>query len=143
MKDISYVTRADGSGVFCEQFLGEAEYRRFQVINDDYPELTAALNEMGHANWTVCPVCRVDDFVHVDGCRIQVAGEEEMAVADRTALVVLRQSGAVQTKEVVNSVGSWTVTENETLELYSTAKELVATFRDWSFVKFMDAKNGA
>jgi hypothetical protein len=69
----SYVTRADGSGVFCEQLISEAEYRRFQVINDDHPELTTALNEMGHANWTVCPLCHVDDFVHVEGCRLLTA----------------------------------------------------------------------
>jgi hypothetical protein len=62
-----------GSGVFCDQQIGEAEYRRFQVINDDHPELTTALNEMGHANWTVCPLCHVDDFVHVEGCRLLTA----------------------------------------------------------------------
>lgn len=71
-----------------------------------------------------------------------------MAVADRAVLVVLRQGTAlphqdaqgVQAKEIVNGVASWMVTASESLELYSTAKELVATFRDWSFVKFMDAK---
>jgi hypothetical protein len=71
-----------------------------------------------------------------------------MSVEDRAALVVLRQGSATphgegapaQAKEIVNGVGNWSINANECLELYSAAKELVATFRDWSFVKFMDAK---
>lgn len=79
--------------------------------------------------------------------RVQEVGEEEMAVADRAVLVVLRQGSASalsamppQASEVVQGVASWDVTSSESLELYSASKDLVATFRDWSFVKFMDAK---
>ncbi len=28
------------------------------------------LNANGKANWTVCPVCRVDDFTHVEDCEL-------------------------------------------------------------------------
>ena len=28
------------------------------------------LNQNGGANLTVCPECREDDFVHVEGCKI-------------------------------------------------------------------------
>jgi len=33
-------------------------------------KLAALLNANGCANWTVCPECRVDDFTHVEGCRL-------------------------------------------------------------------------
>jgi len=73
----------------------------------------------------------------------------EKQLEDRTVLVVLRQGSAtshgeqalVQAKEIVAGVASWTVNSSESLELYSTSKELVATFRDWSFVKFVESKN--
>lgn len=26
------------------------------------------LNEAGHADLTVCPKCKIDDFTHVEGC---------------------------------------------------------------------------
>ena len=72
----------------------------------------------------------------------------EKQLEDRTVLVVLRQgsatphgSGATQTKEIVQGVASWSVNQSEQLELHSAAKELVATFRDWSFVKFVESKN--
>ena len=32
--------------------------------------VVGVLNKNGCANWTVCPVCHVDDFSHVDGCRL-------------------------------------------------------------------------
>ena len=71
-----------------------------------------------------------------------------MAVEDRAVLVVLRQGSATphgngaptQAKEIVNGVATWGKSTMESLELYNSAKELVAEFRDWSFVKFMDAK---
>lgn len=71
-----------------------------------------------------------------------------MAAEDRAVLVVLRQGTAtphtsnegLQAKEIVNGVASWTFNPSESLELYSADKELVATFRDWSFVKFMDSR---
>lgn len=63
----------------------------------------------------------------------------------RSVIVILRPGMSVphgvmkQDKEVVNGVIKWVVTSNETLELFSDT-ELIATFRDWSFVKFMEPK---
>lgn len=72
----------------------------------------------------------------------------EQKLEDRTVLVVLRQGSATphgegapaQAKEIVNGVASWGIQANESLELHSASKELVATFRDWSFVKFIEPK---
>lgn len=65
---------------------------------------------------------------------------------ERTVIVILRPGMSAphgpiqkQDKEVVHGVAKWVVTSNESLELFSE-KELIATFRDWSFVKFMDPK---
>lgn len=33
-------------------------------------EVESHLNNACHGNLTVCPVCQVDDFVHVQGCRL-------------------------------------------------------------------------
>ena len=73
-----------------------------------------------------------------------------MEAEERAVLVVLRQGSATphgdgaptQAKEVVSGVATWNVNDTESLELFSASKDLVATFRDWSFVKFMDAKKG-
>jgi hypothetical protein len=71
----------------------------------------------------------------------------EQQTVDRTVLVVLRQGTATphgpkanEAKEVVQGVASWNINPAESLELLNTNKELVATFRDWSFVKFLEAK---
>ncbi|MBC8742759.1 hypothetical protein F6X40_40485 [Paraburkholderia sp. UCT31] len=51
------------------------------LSKDDYAELFRAdyisagkiarvLNDNGSANMTVCPVCRMDDFTHVEGCEM-------------------------------------------------------------------------
>ena len=32
--------------------------------------LSHFLNSKGYANLTVCPCCRVDDFVHVESCEL-------------------------------------------------------------------------
>lgn len=32
--------------------------------------VAAVLSRNGCANWTVCPVCGVDDFTHVEGCSL-------------------------------------------------------------------------
>ena len=68
-----------------------------------------------------------------------------MAVEDRTVLVELRprhETGPVN-PEVVKGIASWSINGSEMLELYNASKELVATFRDWSFVKFLEPKNGS
>ena len=72
-----------------------------------------------------------------------------MRLEDRTVLVVLRQGSAtphgeqapVQAKEIVQGVASWNRSPSETLELFSAEKVLVAEFRDWSFVKFVEPKS--
>jgi hypothetical protein len=33
-------------------------------------ELCGLLNRNGCANWTVCPLCHVDDFTHVETCEL-------------------------------------------------------------------------
>jgi hypothetical protein len=80
-------------------------------------------------------------------------GEEvvEKKLEDRAVLVVLRQGTATPhrdadgppTKEIVTGVASWNRSPSETLELFSADKVLVAEFRDWSFVKFLEPKNGS
>lgn len=42
-------------------------------------QLAAALNRHGLANWTVCPLCFVDDFTHTASCLLleQWDGEEQ------------------------------------------------------------------
>lgn len=41
----------------------------FLDINEAYA-VSKFLNSNGYANLTVCPECRVDDFVHVEGCKL-------------------------------------------------------------------------
>lgn len=38
------------------------------LISDGY--MAKVLNDHGLCNWTVCPLCKVDDFVHVEGCEL-------------------------------------------------------------------------
>lgn len=51
------------------------------LTTDQYKVLSAAntmlddtlrhtLNKEGFCNWTVCPVCGVDEFVHSSGCSL-------------------------------------------------------------------------
>ena len=35
-------------------------------------EVAGVLNRNGCANWTVCPNCFVDDFMHVEGCELAI-----------------------------------------------------------------------
>ncbi len=44
-----------------------AAYKALESVADD---VNAALNSHGLANWTVCPQCHIDDFVHVEGCSL-------------------------------------------------------------------------
>jgi hypothetical protein len=69
-------------------------------------------------------------------------------VAERPVIVVLRQGSttphgpnASEAKEIVNAVADWSITAAESLELFNANKERVATFRDWSFVKFLEPKD--
>jgi hypothetical protein len=39
-------------------------------------------NRNGHASWTVCPKCGVDDFVHVEGCDLAEEGADEDSGAE-------------------------------------------------------------
>lgn len=38
-------------------------------INTGY-QVSRFLNGKGYANLTVCPCCRVDDFVHIENCEL-------------------------------------------------------------------------
>lgn len=53
---------------FCRDELSEADYYALQALADRRGVLARILSENGHASWTVCPRCRVDDFTHVEGC---------------------------------------------------------------------------
>jgi hypothetical protein len=64
----------------------------------------------------------------------------------RKVLVVLRQgtvtphgAAAPQVKEIVNGAESWDDSK-EILQVFDSNKQKIASFRDWSFVKFMDEK---
>ena len=51
-------------------------YGRLALIDEaTNGQLRKALNDGGLCNWTVCPVCRIDDFVHVEGCKLGDATE--------------------------------------------------------------------
>lgn len=42
-------------------------------------KLTDALNAHNGASATVCPCCRIDDFVHVEGCKLLGAQDPSIA----------------------------------------------------------------
>ncbi len=41
------------------------------IESDGQIELHEVLNESGLCNFTVCPECMIDDFIHVEGCSIR------------------------------------------------------------------------
>lgn len=45
-------------------------YLMLQELQDIKPELCGWLSSNGYTNLTVCPRCKVDDFVHVEGCKL-------------------------------------------------------------------------
>ena len=53
-------------------YAAEEDYLFMQAIDDslDDRQLAGVLSRNGAANLTVCPRCRVDDFVHVEGCAL-------------------------------------------------------------------------
>lgn len=55
----------------------ESTYRLLSLAAEEFPQLAGVLSESGHANATVCPYCRVDDFVHVEGCRLEHSHEDD------------------------------------------------------------------
>jgi len=51
------------------QTVSEEDYKVLQqadIILDG--KVARVLNKNGHAFWTVCPKCRVDDFTHIENC---------------------------------------------------------------------------
>lgn len=42
---------------------------------DEHFEVSKFLNSKGYANLTVCPKCRIDDFIHVEGCPLNSSKE--------------------------------------------------------------------
>ena len=51
-------------------------WRLVGILHDRQDRVTAWLNRNGFCNLTVCPECRVDDFVHVEDCVIGLALEK-------------------------------------------------------------------
>lgn len=45
-------------------------YLILQELQNKRPELIKWLCDNGYTNLTVCPRCKVDDFVHVEGCEL-------------------------------------------------------------------------
>ena len=53
------------------KYLTEEEYLVVQECNEySGDRLSKILNENGAASMTVCPNCRIDDFTHVEGCKL-------------------------------------------------------------------------
>ncbi len=52
------------------QILNIKDYKILQKLNDKNNSLCGILNRNGMPNATVCPICHVDDFVHVEGCKL-------------------------------------------------------------------------
>ena len=51
-------------------------YRTLQKLDCiSHDKLTQILNNNGVANLTVCPVCKIDDFIHVEDCPLQPTRE--------------------------------------------------------------------
>lgn len=50
--------------------LNVKDYNILQKLNDKNNILCGILNRNGMANVTVCPICRVDDFIHIEGCKL-------------------------------------------------------------------------
>ena len=52
--------------------LQKETYQMLQKLNCiSQDKLTQILNNNGAANLTVCPVCKIDDFIHVEDCPLQ------------------------------------------------------------------------
>lgn len=77
-RDAATSTHCQTCGVLRENAkdYGDAVHRRVYVAlckqdrTEEGDALVHWLNRNGFANLTVCPVCHVDDFVHVEGCRL-------------------------------------------------------------------------
>lgn len=65
---------------FCPQTVSEADYLELQRMDiATEGSLGDILNRNGHASWTGCPRCHVDDFTHVDGCSLLPTGASDVA----------------------------------------------------------------
>jgi len=52
------------------KILSREDYKILGEMEREDPRITSLLNRNGCPNWTVCPECHVDDFVHVEGCTL-------------------------------------------------------------------------
>lgn len=55
---------------YCPTHVSEADYKAFEAIDLATDNLADLLSRNGHASWTVCPACHLDDFTHFEGCRM-------------------------------------------------------------------------
>lgn len=53
------------------KLLSVKDYKILALANE-LVEIYDVLNRNGAANFTVCPHCHVDDFVHVEGCPLAI-----------------------------------------------------------------------
>ncbi len=63
------ISRLTASGDMATQLLSPEDYKVMQLANEFIGDkVRQVLNNNGASHFTVCPHCRVDDFVHVEGC---------------------------------------------------------------------------
>lgn len=71
------------------EFLSEREYlvlARLNDLSDD--RLAEVLGARGGDNLTVCPLCRIDDFTHVEGCELEGRFVELSHAANEDAVIL-------------------------------------------------------
>lgn len=69
---------------FCPQTISEADYLELQRMDiATEGSLGDILNRNGHASWTGCPRCSIDDFTHVAGCQLLPTGAADVATPAR------------------------------------------------------------
>ena len=64
---------------FCPKALTPEEYGLLSVADLVFGgEIAKILNANGHASWTCCPHCLMEDFTHVVDCPVGSAAEFSM-----------------------------------------------------------------
>lgn len=62
-----------------ELTIEEKIYKALENLDiEEHYAVSAFLNSNGYPNLTVCPRCKVDDFVHVEDCEFYTETEESI-----------------------------------------------------------------
>lgn len=78
--------------------LSPDDFKILQLANElvGGERVRQVLNNNGACRFTVCPSCRVDDFVHVDDCPLSIQpGELNRKISMQKRLVVLNLNASV------------------------------------------------